>query len=62
MSKLMELLFKVLKKRKNKFDCLIYVMLFIRDIKPKLMTPYAQDVLFDFDLSLSFLVSFLNFF
>ena len=33
-----EHLFKVLKKRKNKFDCVIYELLFIRDIKPNLNT------------------------
>ena len=31
-------LFKVLKKWKNKWDCLIYEMLFIKDIKPSLNT------------------------
>ena len=28
--------FKVLKKCKNKFDCLVYEMLFIRSLKPNL--------------------------
>ena len=31
-------LFKVLKKCRSKFDCLIYEMLFIKDIKPSLNT------------------------
>ena len=31
-------LFKVLKKCKSKFDCLLYEMLYIRDIKPNLNT------------------------
>ena len=31
-------LFKILKKCASKFDCLIYEMLFIKDIKPTLNT------------------------
>ena len=31
-------LFKVLRKCKSKFDCLIYEMLYIKDIKPSLNT------------------------
>ena len=33
-------LFKVLKKCTGKLECLIYEMLFIRDLKPKLNTQY----------------------
>ena len=29
-------LFKVLKKCRSKFDCLVYEMLFVKDIKPTL--------------------------
>ena len=31
-------LFKVLRKCKSKFDCLVYEMLYIKDIKPSLNT------------------------
>ena len=33
-----EHLFKVLRKRNSKFDCLVYEMLYIKDIKPSLNT------------------------
>jgi len=37
-SRPIEHLFSILRKCKNKFDCLIFEMLFIKDIKPSLNT------------------------
>ena len=44
-------LFKVLRKCKSKFDCLVYEMLYIKDIKPSLNTqptPFAPNCLREF--------------
>ena len=41
-----EHLFKVLRKCDSKFDCLVYEMLYIKDIKPSFCVSYIEPAMF----------------